>query len=158
MKFFRRQIELQVLLAVAYNMAGYRDKALNCLSDTLFTAKPQNMIRTFTEEGRKIKILLEILVEQSDSKSTKDYLNQIIKSFNFNYNNDVTEDLPEPLNQRELEILEIMSKGLLNKEIAKVLDMTINTVKWHLKNLYRKLDVSNRTEAISEARLLGILE
>jgi ATP/maltotriose-dependent transcriptional regulator MalT len=50
-----------------------------------------------------------------------------------------------------------LSKGLSNKEIANALNMTINTVKWHLKNLFGKLGVSNRTEAINEARQIGIL-
>ena len=146
MKFFRRKIELQVLLSVAYNMAGHKDKALNCLSDALFVTKPQNMIRTFTEEGREVKTLLEILAKQSDSNATKDYLNKIIKSFDSNYNN-LPDQLPEPLNQREIEILEIMAKGLLNKEIANVLDMTINNIA-RISQVTRK-DVQEQLPAIN---------
>jgi DNA-binding NarL/FixJ family response regulator len=52
------------------------------------------------------------------------------------------------LTSREVEVMEKLAKGLLNKEIADSLGVSINTVKNHLKNIFRKLDVGNRSEAI----------
>lgn len=58
---------------------------------------------------------------------------------------------------REREILKLLGKGYTNKEIASILHLSPNTIKSHLKSLYSKLDVSNRTQAASEAKLLNLL-
>ena len=62
-----------------------------------------------------------------------------------------------PLTKRELEILALVSEGAGNKQIAKKLWVTEQTVKFHLSNIYRKLHVSNRTEASRAAQTSGLL-
>jgi NarL family two-component system response regulator YdfI len=62
------------------------------------------------------------------------------------------------LTARELEILRALSEGNSNKEIAKLLWLAEQTVKFHLTNIYRKLDVSSRTEAVHWAYRHGLLE
>jgi len=59
---------------------------------------------------------------------------------------------------REQEVLLLLSNGYTNKEIAKSLELSPNTVKTHLSKIYEKLDVSNRTEAVSEAKLLKLIK
>jgi LuxR family maltose regulon positive regulatory protein len=66
-------------------------------------------------------------------------------------------NLVEPLSQRELEVLHLMALGRTNQEIAQQLIVARGTVKAHTANIYRKLDVANRTEAVARARQLGIL-
>jgi DNA-binding NarL/FixJ family response regulator len=66
-------------------------------------------------------------------------------------------DSTELLTTRELEILRLAAEGLANAELAKMLWVTEQTVKFHLSNIYRKLDVSNRTEASRWAQLNGLL-
>jgi DNA-binding CsgD family transcriptional regulator len=61
------------------------------------------------------------------------------------------------LTRRELEILRLMSEGLSNAELARMLWVTEQTVKFHLSNIYRKLGVANRTEASRWAQLNGLL-
>jgi len=61
------------------------------------------------------------------------------------------------LTRRELEILRLVAEGLSNAELAKLLWVTEQTVKFHLSNIYRKLNVSNRTEASRWAQLNGLL-
>nr|MDQ4030143.1 response regulator transcription factor [Actinomycetota bacterium] len=68
----------------------------------------------------------------------------------------VPEDMPD-LTRRELEILRLVAEGHSNTELAKMLWVTEQTVKFHLSNVYRKLGVGNRTEASRWAQLHGLL-
>ncbi|UCJ17469.1 response regulator transcription factor [Pseudomonas sp. MM211] len=63
----------------------------------------------------------------------------------------------ETLSARESEILELVSRGLSNREIAEQLTISRHTVECHIKRIYRKLAVSSRTRAVSEARQRGLL-
>ncbi|HHW47732.1 MAG TPA: AAA family ATPase [Clostridiaceae bacterium] len=67
-------------------------------------------------------------------------------------------DLIEPLTEREIEVLNLIAKGMSNKEIADYLKITINTVKGHIKNIYLKLGVSRRLQAVTKAKALKILK
>jgi len=65
--------------------------------------------------------------------------------------------LPEPLSERELEVLQLVAAGKSNQEIARELFVTAGTVKAHIKNIYRKLDTHSRTQALVRARELKLL-
>ena len=65
--------------------------------------------------------------------------------------------LIEPLSQRELEVLQLIAEGLTNPEIASRLFLSVHTIKVHAHNIYGKLGVHNRTQAVTKARALGIL-
>jgi len=69
----------------------------------------------------------------------------------------VISTLLEPLSEREVEVLQLVGAGLSNREIAEELILTVGTVKWHLHNIYGKLQVHNRTQAVARARELAIL-
>jgi len=62
------------------------------------------------------------------------------------------------LNKREYEVLALISEGNTNQEIANKLFIALPTVKTHASNLYSKLDVKNRTQAVSKARSMGIIQ
>lgn len=62
-----------------------------------------------------------------------------------------SKDLSEPLSNRELEILQLVAAGESNKEIAKKLVITVGTTKWHVHNIYEKLGISGRAEAVAYA-------
>lgn len=64
----------------------------------------------------------------------------------------------EPLTERELEVLQLLSKGLCNKSISRASGMALNTIKWHLRNLYMKLDATSRTSAVARGRELQLVE
>jgi DNA-binding NarL/FixJ family response regulator len=66
--------------------------------------------------------------------------------------------LPEPLTERELEVLRLLARGRQNKEIASELVISERTVKFHVSAILAKLDVGNRTEAVSKAAQLGLVE
>lgn len=65
--------------------------------------------------------------------------------------------LIEPLSEREFDVLQLVAEGLSNKEIAARLFLSGHTVKTHTSNIYSKLDVNNRAQAVNQARTLGIL-
>lgn len=69
----------------------------------------------------------------------------------------IDEDLLKQFSHREQQVLSLLCYGYTNKEIAKCLDISPNTVKTHLSKLFSKLGVSNRTQALSEAKLLKII-
>ncbi len=67
------------------------------------------------------------------------------------------EDLPEPLSERELEVLELVAEGLSNKLIAQALNISEHTVKTHVASIFSKLGASSRTEAVSQALRKGLV-
>ena len=66
-------------------------------------------------------------------------------------------DLVEPLSERELQVLTLIARGRLNKEIAQELSVTIGTVKTHTNNINRKLGARSRTQAVAVARDRGLI-
>ena len=69
-----------------------------------------------------------------------------------------SEALVEPLSDRELEVMRLIAAGLANREIAGELYIAIGTVKRHINNIYGKLSVGSRTQAIAKARELRLLK
>ena len=65
--------------------------------------------------------------------------------------------LVDPLSERELEVLRLIARGLSNREIGERLVLALSTVKGHNQNIYGKLGVQRRTEAVARARELGLL-
>jgi LuxR family maltose regulon positive regulatory protein len=66
-------------------------------------------------------------------------------------------DFFEPLSERELKVLQLIAEGLTNPEIASRLFLSVNTVKAHTRNIYGKLGVHSRTQAVAKAQALGVL-
>lgn len=62
------------------------------------------------------------------------------------------------LTPKEREVLELIARNLSNKEVAQAMAVGEETVKWHLKNLFGKLDASNRKHLVRRAQILGLLE
>ncbi|WOE32223.1 MULTISPECIES: response regulator transcription factor [unclassified Acinetobacter] len=83
---------------------------------------------------------------------------QILEKINFkSINKNLTTAPNDLLSKRELEILNLVSQGMSNREIAEALFLSKYTIECHIKHIYRKLSVSNRSKAIYTARNLGLL-
>jgi LuxR family maltose regulon positive regulatory protein len=65
--------------------------------------------------------------------------------------------LVEPLTEREIEVLQLLAQGLTYQEVAARLIVSVNTVRFHVKSIYGKLGVDNRTAALETARRLSVL-
>lgn len=86
-------------------------------------------------------------------KFTRKKVVMINPDFHFNDK----EQTKRNISKRELEVLELMAQGLANQEIADKLFVSLNTVKTHSSNLFSKLEVSRRTQAIQKAKELNLI-
>jgi LuxR family maltose regulon positive regulatory protein len=152
------------LQALAHSRLGKSDLAHTHLARALNLAEPEGYVRTFIDLGPPMQNLLQLAVEK-DISST--YAAELLAAFppRRPHTHEIPEDprptLPtskiEPLSERELQILRLIAARLSNREIANELYLSVNTVKWYARSIYEKLDVSNRREAGSQARELGII-
>ncbi len=155
-------IQLLVLKALAHRMIGDVSVAVAVLGQALLLAEPQGYVRTFLDEGGP---MLDLLTEAAARGIAPAYVRSLTAAFGAGQQAAMREiptqhsgrGLAEPLSERELEVLRLVASGLSNKEIAQELVVTVGTAKWHLNNIYGKLDVHSRTQATARARELGLL-
>ena len=119
------------------------------MDDALSLSAGGACIREFLELGDAMKGLLE---QYAARRNDNDHALEVIDAFNV-----LNSDPRQNLTRRELEILELVSDGLRDKEIALKLFLSPSTVKRHTANIYKKLQVGNRREASAMAERLGIL-
>jgi LuxR family maltose regulon positive regulatory protein len=157
-----RAIEILMLQALASQARGDTDQAMTALERALTLAEPGGWIRIFIDEGPP---MARLLYEALKRDISPEYINRLLAAFPISEpeQNDPAKSQPpksglvEPLSEREIEVLQFLAEGLTNREIADRLYLSLNTVKVHTRNIYGKLDVHNRTQAISKGRALGIL-
>ena len=87
------------------------------------------------------------------------YTDKLLVAFPQSQTTDSTtnDSLPEPLSERELDVLQLIATGRTNQEIADILVIALSTVKSHINNIYGKLGTKRRTQAIAIARKRGLL-
>jgi LuxR family maltose regulon positive regulatory protein len=162
-------IGILALLAMTCEKQGKRDQARAALEQALSLAQPGGFIFPFLELGPPMADLLKGLHKQNVSV---DFIEKLLAAFGEDEQvgvEDVTEPqaaltlaatrqpLLDPLTNRELDILELLAQRLQNKEIAEKLFVSPETIRSHLKNIYQKLQVGNRREAVTKSTDLGIL-
>ncbi len=168
-----RLLEILVLQALALQAQEDTDQAITTLEKALTLAEPGGFIRIFVDEGPSMARLLYEAVARG---IMPDYTRKLLAAFE-----DATKDegrttelsssvirpsspalseaegLVEPLSPRELEVLQLIAQGLSNREISERLFLALSTVKGHNRNIFGKLQVQRRTEAVARARELGLL-
>lgn len=150
-------IEILVVLAVAHEANGDRPQALKSLGQALTLAEPEGYIQTFVVEGAPMSGLLGAF--GGDRPELDAYVQILLDAFSEGESRlSDQSSLIEPLSERELEVLKQLAAGCTNRDVAERLFLSINTVKAHTRNIYGKLDVNNRTQAVAQARQLGLLE
>ena len=171
----RPVIEVLVLQTLGHAALGDEAAALKALEGALVLGQPESFVRTFVDEGEPIsKLLLELLKQkgkrwESEKPELLHYVVKLKELFAPAGAVPVarmaaveTEALPwwyveDPLSERELEVLQHVGRGLSNQEIADKLFLSAGTVKRHMSNIYQKLDVHSRTQALERARTLKVL-
>lgn len=148
-------IKILILQALAQEAQGNISLALTPLTQALTLAQPESYVRPFVNEGPPMAALLRATVQQGISV---EFAQQVLAALG---ETAVTpppaQPLLDPLSDREIEVLQIIAEGLTNQEVANRLYLSLHTVKVHARNIYAKLDVKNRTEAVARGRSLGIL-
>ncbi len=155
-----RELEFNLLLAVAISGQGRMPEALDLMESCLTMARQEGYIRVFLDIGESIRELLATYL-QSTNHENEYFARQVLDAFSSSHPLSVPPSssfgLIEPLTERELEVLQLMALGNTNKQIAGKLIIAPGTVKAHTASIFRKLDVTNRTEAVARSRQLGIL-
>lgn len=156
----RRLIELIVLKSIAQNQQKKHMPALKTLEVAFSFAEPEGYQRVFIDEGKEISSLLNLAINhQINPDFSKKLLSIITKEQTSSKpsSDQSSVHLIDPLSEREIEVLSLMAQGLTNSEIAHCLFITVSTVKGHTTNIFGKLGVKNRTQAISIGRSIGIV-
>jgi LuxR family maltose regulon positive regulatory protein len=156
-------IMLLALEALALRAKDEKERGVNTLAQALALAEPEGYIRTFADEGPPMSALLsEVLESQQRGRLAPDvpayYLRKLLAAIERDGSGYAAPQgtvLPEPLSERE--VLSLLAAGRSNREIAQELFVAQSTVKTHVKNIHRKLDTHNRTQALSRARDLNLI-
>jgi LuxR family maltose regulon positive regulatory protein len=141
-------LEISLLQALALAQQQRSERAQACLRRALSLAEPEQYVRIFLDEGRPLAQLLQQLTPRSP------YASRLLAQME---SPAAADRLPEPLTNRELEILALVARGASNQEVASELVITVGTVKGHLNHVLGKLGARNRTEAVARARELYLL-
>jgi LuxR family maltose regulon positive regulatory protein len=151
-------------LALVESARGNESVAVSTLEDMLRLAHHLGLVRTVLDASRRVPAALHRLLEaQALDPVLRFYVQRLLEvaartrtSIAIAAEAPVSNEPAEPLKERELEILGLLAQALPNKKIARVLGLSPETVKWHLKNIYTKLGVTARDAAVARARDLQL--
>jgi LuxR family maltose regulon positive regulatory protein len=145
-------VEILILQAIPLSALKRGEEALSALDQALSLAEPEGFVRIFLDEGAPVTVLLRQAVAQGLHASYALRLLNALGEVEI-----ASQPLIEPLSERELEVLRRVAAGYSNQEIAQDLVLAVSTVKKHINNIYGKLGVGSRTQAVARARELELL-
>lgn len=157
-----RQAEATAILAIAFGAQGQQVVAQETLTQALELAQPLKLVRTFVDLGPHMASLIYSLTRTGVDA---EYIGRLLVAFPLDSRNAVaaaaaekfSDEIIEPLSEREIEVLSLLAERLSDKEIAERLRISPLTVRRHSVNLYQKLHVNSRRQAVSRAQALGLL-
>jgi len=118
----------------------------------LMLAEDEGFVRVFLDEGEPLKKLLRLASSRGIKSKYVDSLMTALESGRAARKRPAVD-----LSERESEIMRLVAEGLSNREIAERLCLAVGTVKKHVYNIYAKLDVRKRTQAVAKAREMDLL-
>jgi LuxR family maltose regulon positive regulatory protein len=131
-------------------------QAMTCLERALSLAELEGYVRVFVDEGRA---MAELLRHAASRGILPEYVAKLLAAFDVSESktHPPTQPLVEPLSQRELEVLRLLTTGFSTPEVAQELFIAVSTVRSHVKSIYSKLNVHKRNDAIQRAKELKLL-
>jgi len=153
-----RIVEARILQALVYRALGKQVEARANLAEAVKLAAPDGYIRSFLDEGRELALLLEqATVGEPLAAEHVERLKRAFASSSTVETQAEPTALLDPLTDREVEVLRLLAADLSSPEIARELTIAVSTVRTHRKNIYSKLDVHSRYEAVLRAEELQLL-
>jgi LuxR family maltose regulon positive regulatory protein len=151
-----RALGLYILRALAFHAQDDVAQGTAALDRALSLAEPAGYVRPFVDEGEP---MAQLLYRAAAQGIAPEYAGRLLAAFPAveRAAREPQAQMVEPLSERELEVLHLVAEGLSNQEVAHRLSISVRTVKWHTGNIYGKLGVKNRTQAVARARSLGVL-
>jgi LuxR family maltose regulon positive regulatory protein len=132
-------IEILAVQALTFDARGDAPRALDALRRSIALAEPEGYVRVFDALGPRLQALREALATGSTAGLRRRQ-----------------QGLVDPLSDRELDVLRLLRSDLSGPDIARELMVSLNTMRTHTKNIYTKLGVNNRREAVRQAAELGL--
>ena len=126
------------------------ERLLNKTSQLVFGA-----VHIYLSTGDPARNLLLKALQQG---LQPEHVRRLLAAFPSQVNSEPIPDSPETLSEREVEVLRLLAEGMKNQEIANRLVVSLNTVRYHTKNIFGKLGVDNRTAAVARGRELGLFK
>jgi LuxR family transcriptional regulator, maltose regulon positive regulatory protein len=149
------RVEASVLAALAHATGGDEPEAEEAIEQALAAAEPGSMQRQFLIHGSAIVPLLER--HRRSGTRHRALLEDLLTALGRHGDARPVATLPDALSEREAAVLSFLPTMMSNQEIANELFVSVNTVKTHLKAIYRKLDVDDRRGAVRRAQELALL-
>jgi LuxR family maltose regulon positive regulatory protein len=157
-------LKAMVVQAIIQNSVGQTAQALQLLREAVTRAQSQGSIRLFVDEGAHMQAMLSQLPHET---GIAQYVSKLLDAFSTQATQEkrvaaLTSTTPShlplsPFSQRELAVLRLIQEGHSNQSISEKLFLSLSTVKWHNQNIFSKLDVQRRTEAVARAIQLKLL-
>jgi len=151
------RLDAGLVEALAAHSIGENRRATDALERVLQLAEPEGFRRVFTKSGPPLR---ELLLDHLDSGTAYwSLVSALVEATDEQPANGrpLPPVLSDPLTRRELTVLRYLQSTLSNVEIAAELSLSVNTVKTHVRNIYRKLSAPRRREAVRKARELQLL-
>jgi len=158
-------LRLRTLLALAWLNAGERERALEIFHEVATVAAPAGVCQSIVDQGPEIGPLLKLARDSIRTPARAPeivaWLDRLLDSWRAQHepNSKPRQEAErERLSSRERGIVELIAQGQSNKEIARTLGITPETVKSHIKSVFTKLEVDKRAQAVSRAQALGLVK
>jgi len=167
-KRFRQAMLLRILLAQALDNCGQRETAIHTLKEAVSAAQTEGFVRIFIDNGLSLTHLLRLLHQRclhdnSASGGLVAFLDRLLTAMGDSpaataeFGDGEPPVLLEPLTEREIDLLLLLQRGMSNEMLAEEMRISVNTVRFHLRNINNKIGAANRTQAVAFGRYLGLI-
>ena len=150
------EIKILILQALVNQAHHDHETALKVFSRALTLAEPRGYFRLFIDEGKPMRSLLNQAISRGITTEYASKLSAAMPGSERVVLAPRTACLVEPLSQRELQVLHLLDSPLTSEEIGRELYVSVNTIRTHISNIYAKLGVNRRSDAVQRAKELSL--